>query len=48
MKAILGEITRMEDNLSKPRGKKRIERLKNQAKQRKAAAAKQNSQVKTE
>ncbi len=38
---LLGEITRMEDDLSKAKGKKEKEKLKNQAKEKKQVAAKQ-------
>jgi hypothetical protein len=37
---LLGEITGMEDNLSKAKGKKEKEKLKNQAKKKKQVVAK--------
>ena len=38
---LLGEITRMEDNLSKAKGRKEKEKNKQQAKEKKQVAAKQ-------
>jgi hypothetical protein len=38
---LLGEITRMEDNLSKAKGRKEKEKSKQQAKEKKQVAAKQ-------
>ena len=43
---VLAEITRMEDNLSKAKGKKEKEKLKNQTKKKKQIAA--NQKVKTD
>ena len=43
---LLAEITRMEDNLSKAKGKKEKEKLKKQTKEKKQTAA--NQKVKTD
>ncbi|MFC1995776.1 hypothetical protein ACFLVM_02760 [Chloroflexota bacterium] len=43
---LLAEITRMEDNLSKAKGKKEKEKLKKQTKEKKQIAA--NQKVKTD
>jgi hypothetical protein len=40
LRFISGKIARMEDNLSKAKGKKEKEKLKNQAKKKKQVAAK--------